>query len=131
MTLQILNDIYSLPVKEFLKYLDNYDVDIQEFSDNVLDVLDDGIKESKLCHIFTIEELAHAAKVISTFNKLPYPGSYKKALQDVDKTVLTPELFAEYYQANPAKAVTILQAAQELTRLIKCYFDTVTAILKA
>lgn len=119
--LEVLNKIYNFTVKQLVNFLEEYDVDLNEFSKEVLDILDDGIQDSILYDVYSLAELAQAATVIASLDKLPYPRVYKKLLGEIDEYILTKEEFEEYYKANRQTAALILTAALETSKIIKTY----------
>lgn len=124
--IEILNKIYSYKVRELVLFLEDYD--IEQFED--MELFDDGIQDSKVSEVFSLLELAKIATTVSLSNKLPYPRVYKKMLETVDKSVLTKELFEEYYNTNKQKAALILAAAMEVTKILKAYDELVNSIIQ-
>lgn len=120
-SLEVLNKIYDFTVKQLVSFLEEYDVDLNEFNKEVLDILDDGIQGSILYDVYSLAELAKAATVIASLDKLPYPRVYKKLLGEIDEYILTKEEFEEYYKANRQTAALILTAALETSKIIKTY----------
>lgn len=128
--LEVLNKIYDFTVRQLAIFLEDYDLDLNEFNDNILDVLDAGIQDSKLNIIYSLAELANAAEIIAGLDKLPYPRAYRKILSEIDNSLLTPELFAEYYAANRQKAAIILAAAYETTKVLKAYDNIIKSTIQ-
>lgn len=124
--IEILNKIYSYKVRELVLFLEDYD--IEQFED--MELFDEGIQDSKVSEVFSLLELADLATTVSLSNKLPYPRVYKKMLETVDKSVLTKELFEEYYNTNKQKAALILAAAMEVTKILKAYNELVNSIIQ-
>lgn len=124
--IEILNKIYSYKVRELVLFLEDYD--IEQFED--MELFDEGIQDSKVSEVFSLLELAKIATTVSLSNKLPYPRVYKKMLETVDKSVLTKELFEEYYNTNKQKAALILAAAMEVTKILKAYDELVNSIIQ-
>lgn len=124
--IEILNKIYPFKVRELVLFLEDYD--IEQFED--MELFDEGIQDSKVSDVFSLLELADIAVTVSLSNKLPYPRVYKKLLEEVDKSVLTKELFEKYYNINKQKAALILSAALEVTKILKAYDELVKSIIQ-
>lgn len=123
--LELLNKLSTLTVIQLLELANNYEMTLDEYQTNFSNLLDDGILNSKLSNVLSFMELCRLADFIGNLKKSEFPITWKFAIEDINKEILTLEELKKIYNIDKNRAKVILNKAIFINNILKLFKEEI------
>lgn len=112
--IEILNKIATMTVSDLLRFVNSFDIELEDYKEYFGDLLDDGIEDTPLTDIFSFIELCSIASFLGEQELAQIPLIWKYRIEKIDPSILTVDKLVEIYKVNTEKASKIFYLAMML-----------------